>query len=156
MSVLPSRIPAADREHAERLVRQAWSQASGDLWEGRPAELQPWWELQLPNLNRKEVNAGPTFLELAAAPDTPSPLPPPTVPPSSDPTRRLLLAIIAAIREGNLELATELVDIRQEMVPSWDGARFLAHYIAERNRMLGRTTGKRPPQERRGPGAAAP
>lgn len=44
-------------------------------------------------------------------------LDPPTVPPPSDPARRLLLAVIAAIREGDLELATELAEARQELVP---------------------------------------
>jgi hypothetical protein len=155
MSVLQSRIGAGDREHAERLVRQAWSQASSDLWEGRTAQIQPWWELQLPNLARRQLHVGPTFLELQAGGDTPPPsLPPPAVPPPSDPCRRILLAILAAIREGDLQLAAELVDIRQEMVPSWDGARFLAHYIAERDKILGHTNGQRP-QPPTGPGPAA-
>jgi hypothetical protein len=141
MSVLQSRISAGDREHAEHLVRHAWSQASSDLWEGRTAQIQPWWELQLPN---RQIHVGPTFLELEAGQEVPPTLPPPAVPPPSDPTRRLLLAIMAAIREGNLKLAAELVDIHQEMVPSWDGARFLAHYIAERDKIIGRITGEGP------------
>ncbi len=45
---------------------------------------------------RRQLNAGPTFLELAAGPDGPAPLDRPTVRPPSDPARRLLLAIIAS------------------------------------------------------------
>jgi hypothetical protein len=155
MSVRRSPITAADRQRAMATVRQAWTQAAEDLRSGQTAHPQTWWEVPLPRLaKRRQLNVGPTFLELAAGPDGPVPLDRPTVPPPSDPTRRLLLAIIAAIREGDLRLASELAETRQQMVPEWDSAAFLARYIAKRDNILGHTDGKRP-QRPKGPGATA-
>lgn len=151
LSVRASQITDDDRDHAIRIVRHAWAQAGDDLRIGQRAEPQSWWEIPLPHLRR--LNTGPTFLELEAGPDTPPEVVPPNIPPPPDPARRLLLAIFAAIREGDHQLARELVHIRQEMVPQWDGAGFLAHYIAERDKIIGLTGQCR--DERRGPGLAA-
>jgi hypothetical protein len=108
MTVLRSRISDEDRDRARRLIEAARMQAEADLRVRAVAERQDWWDVRLPvleELRRPELEAA-SLDELTAGDD-----PPPQLPPGPDPVgpdARIVLAVAAYVRAGQVEAARQV------------------------------------------------
>jgi hypothetical protein len=134
MSVLRTRIPDELRDHARRLVAAAWAQVRADFAYGQHPEPQDWWEVHPHELeNRLELEAG-SFGELLSPGPEPAALPPGPKPP--DP--RLLLAVAAYVRAGQVAEARRIAAGR---VPEHE--RYVARLAERRAAVMTKRPGRR-------------
>jgi len=128
LSVLQARIPAEVLAHARLLVAAAWAQAREDFTYSHVPEPRDWWEFRPPQLERSrlELEAG-SLGELGPGDPEPAELPPGPKPP--DP--RLMLAVAAYVRAG------QIADARQMAA---------AGRVPESDRYVGRLAAKRAAQ----------
>lgn len=123
-------VSAEELDHARRLVNLARLQANEDFAAGRRAQVRPWWEVPVLDRPRAELEAG-GLGELMAGPDGPPGLPPAPGPVGPDP--RLVLAIIAYVRAGQVAQARRIAADAKGID---DPDTYVAELVAERRAEL--------------------
>ena len=146
LQVIRSAIPDEVLDDAAALVRRAHRQGLDDLAVGARAEVQPWWEVPALPPPRLELEAG-GLAELVGGSEPPRALPP--VPKYEGPDPRLVLAIAAYVRAGELSRAYKIA-VETEGID--DPKDYVDDLVARRRSEIERVKAKRRSSGRNSPG----